>query len=106
MRQILKVQINDNKEYLIDISDNNFEKLNQDIYEFTKNQKRLVIMSKKVYKLYSEDLNFTDDEIYVLPDGEKEKNYKKAHFTIDTSEMNEDEIIRFILNASGIKSSN
>ena len=76
MRQILKVQINDNKEYLIDISDNNFEKLNQDIYEFTKNQKRLVIMSKKVYKLYSEDLNFTDDEIYVLPDGEKEKNYK------------------------------
>jgi shikimate kinase len=36
----------------------------------------------------------------------REDNYKKAHFTIDTSEMNEDEIIRFILNASGIKSSN
>jgi len=35
----------------------------------------------------------------------REDNYKKAHFTIDTSEMNEDEIIRFILDASGIKSS-
>ena len=76
MRQTLKVQINDNKEYLIDISDCGFEKLNQDIYELTKKQKRLVVMSKKVYKLYSGDLNFSDDEIYVFPDGEKEKNYK------------------------------
>ena len=76
MRQILKVQISDNKEYLIDISDCGFEKLNQDIYELTKNQKRLVVMSKKVYKLYSGDLNFSDDEIFIFPDGEKEKNYK------------------------------
>ena len=76
MRQILKVQTDDNKEYLIDISDSGFEKLNQEIYELTKNKKRLVIMSKKVYKLYSGDLNFSDDEIYVFPDGEKEKNYK------------------------------
>lgn len=76
MRQTIKVQIGDNKEYIIDISDCCFEKLNQEIYELTKNQKRLVIMSKKVYKLYSGDLNFNDDEIYVFPDGEKEKNYK------------------------------
>ncbi len=76
MRQTIKVQIGDNKEYIIDISDCCFEKLNQEIYELTKNQKRLVVMSKKVYKLYSGDLNFNDDEIYVFPDGEKEKNYK------------------------------
>ena len=76
MRQILTVKIDDNKEYLIDISDNNFERLNQDVYEYTKNQKRLVVMSKKVYKLYSDELNFSDDEIYILPDGEQEKNYK------------------------------
>ena len=36
----------------------------------------------------------------------REENYKKAHYTIDTDEMSEEEIIRFILNASGIKSSN
>ena len=36
----------------------------------------------------------------------REDNYKKAHYTIDTDSMNEDEIVRFILNASGIKSSN
>ena len=28
----------------------------------------------------------------------REENYKKAHFTINTSTMNEDEIIRFIIN--------
>lgn len=76
MQQTLKVKISDNKEYLIDISDCVFQKLNQEIYELTKTQKRLVVISKKVYKLYSEDLNFSDDEIFILPDGEKEKNYK------------------------------
>ena len=30
----------------------------------------------------------------------REENYKKAHFTIDTSKMKEDEIVRFIINAS------
>jgi len=76
MRQVLKVQINDNKEYLIDISDSAFARLNQEIFEYTKGQKRLVVMSKKVYKLYAQELNFGDEEIYIFPDGEKEKNYK------------------------------
>ena len=75
MRQILKVQISDNKEYLIDISDSSFARFNQEIFEYTRGQKRLVIMSKKVYKLYSGDLNFEDEEIYIFPDGEQEKNY-------------------------------
>ena len=76
MRQILKVQISDNKEYLVDISDSGFANFNQEIYEYTRGQKRLVVMSKKVYKLYAEDLNFDDDEIFIFPDGEKEKNYQ------------------------------
>ena len=49
MRQILKVQISDNKEYPIEISDDSFAKLNQELYEATRGQKRLVVMSKKVY---------------------------------------------------------
>ena len=76
MRQILKVQISDEKEYLIEISDSDFVKFNQEISEYTKGQKRLIVMSKKVYKLYSDSLLFKDDEIFIFPDGEKEKNYK------------------------------
>lgn len=30
----------------------------------------------------------------------REENFQKAHFTIDTSNMTEDEIVRFIINAS------
>ena len=36
----------------------------------------------------------------------REHNYKKAHYTIDTSNMNEQEIVRYILNAANFKSSN
>lgn len=76
MRQLLKVQIDKNKEYNIEISDNSFEKLNFDVGEATKGQKRVVVMSKKVYELYYDELDFYEDEIFILKDGEKEKNYK------------------------------
>lgn len=76
MRQTLKVKVSENREYPIEISDSSFEKLNQEIYEATKGQRRLVVISKKVYELYSGELNFSDDEILVLKDGEKEKNFK------------------------------
>ena len=76
MRQILKVNICDNKEYLIDISDSSFEKLNQAIFEYTKNQKRLFVISKKVYKLYKNEFDFAKEEILLFPDGEQEKNYR------------------------------
>ena len=36
----------------------------------------------------------------------REDNFKKAHYTIDTSQTDTEEIVRFILNASNIKSSN
>jgi len=76
MRQTLEVKIGENREYEIEISDSDFYKLNQKINELTKGQKRLVVISKKVYKLYSDELDFSADELFILPDGEKEKNYK------------------------------
>ena len=76
MKQILKVQICDNKEYNIEISDDSFAKLNQELYKITYGQKRLVIISKKVYEIYGSELNFEEDEIFILKDGEKEKNIK------------------------------
>lgn len=36
----------------------------------------------------------------------REENYKKAHFTVDTSSLSEDEIIRFIINETNSQSSN
>ncbi|MBR1776808.1 3-dehydroquinate synthase [bacterium] len=76
MRQTLKVQTEESCEYLIDITDNKFSKLNQEIYEYTHTQKRLVVISKKVHKLYSEELDFKEEELLILPDGEQEKNIK------------------------------
>lgn len=76
MKQVLKVKIGDEKKYNIEISDDGFEKLNQALGEITKGQRRLVVISKKVYDLYIDDLDFDDDEIFILKDGEREKNIK------------------------------
>ena len=76
MRQTLKVQIDEKKEYLIEISDCSVEKTMNDINEFTKGQRRLIVISKRVYKLYNKILNLKKEEIFLMPDGEKEKNFK------------------------------
>ena len=76
MKQTLEVNINENKKYQIEISDCTFSKLCHSISEATNGQKRLVVISKKVFRLYFKDLNFKKDEIFIMPDGEKEKNYK------------------------------
>ena len=104
MRQVLKVQISENKEYLIDISDCSFAKFNQEIFEYTRGQKRLVIMSQKVYKLYSGEFKkvieklkqSTDNHIfYILNEnnlkgiGDKNKLIKEIIKTIDLGRIKE-----------------
>lgn len=76
MRQTLRVQIPNEKDYDIEISDAPIEKVRQKIDSLTQNKKRLIVISKRVYKLYNDVLNFSDDELFILNDGEKEKNYK------------------------------
>ena len=44
------------------------------LYEITKNKQRLFVISKKVYKLYADQLNLSKEEIFILKDGECEKN--------------------------------
>ena len=75
MQQILSVNISDNNQYLIDISDNGFEDLNSKIMEAIQDRPYIVVISKKVYKLYAKKLDFLDSAIFIMPDGEKEKNY-------------------------------
>ena len=76
MQQILKVNINNEKCYNIEISDENISVLSNKIDDLSKNRKRLIIISKKVYKLYSTYFNFDINELFILNDGEKEKNIK------------------------------
>ena len=75
MKQILNVKT-PGKEYSIEISDESFSKLNKEIDEMTRGQKRLIVISKKVYDLYYNRLDFSEDELFILKDGEQEKNYK------------------------------
>ena len=49
MRQILNVEV---ENYNIILSDDEFSKFMQEILDFTHGQKRLFVVSKKVYKLY------------------------------------------------------
>ena len=76
MKQTLRVQISNEKEYPIEISDSAINELNKNIAEYTNGKKKLIIISKKVYDLYRDSFEFDENEIFVLKDGEKQKNIK------------------------------
>lgn len=82
MRLNLQVEVNN---YNIEISDNKFDKLKADLDEFTYGKKRLFVVSKEVYMLYKDELSLDIDETLVLPDGEKEKNYKNYLKIMETA---------------------
>ena len=73
MKQTLTVET---KNYDIIISDDNFDKLIEDIRIFTSGQKRLIVVSQKVYNLYCDELDLDNEELVVIKDGEKEKNFR------------------------------
>ena len=97
MKQILQVDITEEKKYNIEISDDSFIELSKSINEFTKGQKRLIVISKKVYEIYGKKFDFLEDEYYILKDGEKEKNYsnylKIIHKAIEKGLSRKDVII-------------
>ena len=45
----------------------------------------MVVISQKVYKLYGKTLGFGKDEIFVLKDGEKEKNFTNYKKVLNTA---------------------
>ena len=73
MNQILKSEIGT---YNINISDDSLSTLMENIYESTKNQKKLFVISKKVHRIYADLLNISKDCTIIINDGEKEKNIK------------------------------
>ena len=75
---ILTVNIKEtpSKSYPIYIDNDDFKTLKTKLDDETKDRKRLVIFSEKVYKLYGKTLGFNKAGIFVLKDGEQEKNIK------------------------------
>jgi len=85
MRQVLNVNINN---YDIVITDDSFSKLVDELEKFTSKQKCLYVVSKNVYKLYSDKLNLKNKIVLVLKDGEKEKNFKNYVKILEEAEKN------------------
>ena len=83
MRQTLSVEAGN---YEIVITDDNFSKFMEELLSYTKGQKRLFVVSKKVYNLYKDRLGLCDCEVLVLADGEKEKNFKNYVKILETAE--------------------
>ncbi len=73
----LTVQINgQQKSYPIYIGHDDLTLLGNKILDFVGNNNYIVVFSQKVYNLYGKILNFSKDRIFILKDGEKEKNIK------------------------------
>ena len=60
MKQILNVEV---KNYNIIITDEDLSKLMDEINAFTKAQKRLFVISQKVYNLYKKVVKFDENEM-------------------------------------------
>lgn len=72
----LNVEISTNIKYPIFINFDPIENIEEKIYSYTKATKILLIISKKVNKLYGNKLNFKNCIKFVLKDGEDQKNFK------------------------------
>ncbi len=82
MRQTLSVEV---KNYDIVITDDKFSTLMKELLEFTASQKRLFVVSKKVYNLYRKELELYKHSLLILKDGEKEKNIKNYIKILETA---------------------
>lgn len=73
----LNVKINaSEKTYPIIINNNEIQELQGEILNIIGKNNFLAVISQKVYKLYGKNLNLPKNRIFILKDGEKEKNFK------------------------------
>lgn len=63
------------KNYPIFIEDEDILLLKEKILSYVEGKKYLVVISQMVEKLYGKTLGFSKENVYVLKDGEKEKNF-------------------------------
>ncbi|MBQ8459420.1 3-dehydroquinate synthase [bacterium] len=69
--------------YPIYISNTGLENLKNLILDEINHKNYVVVFSKKVYNLYAKILDFPKDKTLILPDGEKEKNFKNYQKILD-----------------------
>ena len=62
--------------YPIKIMNNDLSELNSALMEEINHKNFIVVFSEKVYKLYSKILDFPKEKVFILKDGEDQKNYK------------------------------
>ena len=82
MKQVLHVEVGN---YDVNITDESLNSLMEDLNSFTSKQKRLFVVSKKVFKLYNKTLNLNPSEVLIINDGEKEKNFKNYTKILQTA---------------------
>lgn len=77
MQSKINVEIEEkSKSYPINIDFEPIEDLKSKIFNDFKFSKFVVVISEKVYKLYQNQLNFDKNNIFILKDGEVQKNFK------------------------------
>lgn len=85
------------KSYPIFIDNDDISDLKRKISDACCNKNYIVVFSQKVYKLYSKVLDFPKDKIFILKDGEQQKNYKNyikiLNFALSKKLKREDYII-------------
>ena len=73
----LSVNIKSNEiSYPICIENNDISLLKAKIFSYISGKKYLVVISERVNRLYGKILGFNSERVFVLKDGEKEKNFK------------------------------
>lgn len=71
------------KNYPIFINNQDINVLRDEILKYLDGKNYIIVISQKVYRLYSKILNFPKDKVFILKDGEKEKNIKNYTKILD-----------------------
>lgn len=80
----LNVKINKEElSYPIFIENDEIKNFETKLLPYIDGKKYLVIISEKVFRLYGKTLGFVKENIYILKDGEKEKNFKNYKKILD-----------------------
>ena len=95
---LLEVNISEkNKKYSVHINNKDISLLKTSVLEAINNKNYIVVISQKVFDLYGKILDFPSEKIFVLKDGENQKNFKNfekiLNFALKRGLKREDAII-------------
>lgn len=80
----LAVNINEQKKsYPIIIDNECISNLKEEILKYVRGKKYVVVISKRVAKLYGDSLGFNEQDMFILKDGEKHKNFRNYRKILD-----------------------